>query len=60
MFVNVNCLHITHIVINEMPIFIAMCHYTVYCKMNEINAILAIQSEMYLLIQIPIQVEDET
>lgn len=36
MLCNVNCLHITLIVINEMPIFIDKCDYSVYSKKNEV------------------------
>jgi cytosine/uracil/thiamine/allantoin permease len=59
--VNVNCLHITFIVTNEMPIFVAKCDFTVYCKMNEVIALkkCAMLPMPSLLLHFPIHTEDE-
>lgn len=50
-----NSLHITLIVINEMPIFVAKCDYNMYFKMESlVEKIFAIQQMPRILILFPI------
>ena len=54
MYIHINSLHITLIVINEMPIFVAKCDHNMYFKMESLlEKIFAIQQMPCILIQFP-------
>jgi len=54
-YIHINSLHITLIVIIEMPIFVAKCDYNMYFKMESLlEKIFAIQQMPSILILFPI------